>query len=205
MGLAQLSIERGDPINWVPYASRWNLTYGTGERVQTRLMVVNTVGDMNVPVATGAAMARAAGFIELREKDPRYGKTANRVLIDNGTIEAVERVGRFKSANGDFVHMDVENFAGMSNANDGFDVPRLSPPLRLVKRNERAGGMTGVIFPMVIPTGRHGFDGPDPSKPFDLGRVLINMLGHYGQTMGETVSFESCMEKSTCSWVPPEP
>ncbi len=49
---------------------------------------------MNVPIATGTAIARAAGFIELYRKDPRYGKTVNRVLIDTGTIEGVERTGR---------------------------------------------------------------------------------------------------------------
>ena len=39
----------------------------------------------------------------------------------------------------------------------------LSPPLRLVKPSVRIGGTTGTLFPMVLPTGRHGFDTPNPA------------------------------------------
>jgi hypothetical protein len=67
------------------------------------------------------------------------------------------------------------------------------------------GGITGMILPMVIPTGRHGFDTPDPSLPFNLGAVLLNMLGRYVQTGGTELPMESCMESSSCSWVPPFP
>jgi hypothetical protein len=206
MGLAQLAIEKGDPVNFVPNAERHRiLRYGTGEEVSTRLLVVNTIGDMNVPVATGIALARVAGSIELFEKDPRYGKTANRVLIDTGTVEAVERVGRWTNSRGDFVHMDIEHLSALSGADDKFDVPRLAPPIRLVRHSDRIGGYVGVLFPMVVPTGRHGFDPPDPTLPFNLGGVLMNMLGRYMQSDGMELPFEACMEKSTCSWVPPFP
>jgi hypothetical protein len=206
MGLAQLAIERGDPVNFLQNTERHRvLRYGTGEEVGTRMVVVNTIGDMNVPVASGVAIGRVAGMVELFSKDPRYGKTENRVLIDTGVIEAVERVGRYQNSKGEDVLMDVDHFSALSGSDDKFDVPRLNPPLRLVKPSERVGGVTGMIFPMVVPTGRHGFDTPDPSLPFDLGSVMLNMLGRYLQTSGEELPMEACMESSTCTWIPPVP
>ncbi len=206
MGLAQLAIDKGDPINFLPNAEQHRiLRYGTGETVATRTLIVNTIGDMNVPIATGTAAARAAGFINLFDKDPRYGKTPNRVLIDVGTIEGVERVGRWTNSKGDDVHMDVENLASLSGSMDGFDVPRLTPPIRLVHQSDRIGGWSGVVFPMVLPTGKHGFPPPDPSQSFDLGSVMLNLTGRYLQTGGMELPFEACMEDSSCPWVPPLP
>ncbi len=206
MGLAQLAIERGDPVNFLPNTERHRvLRYGTGEEVGTRMIVVNTIGDMNVPVAAGVSIGRAAGMVDLYTRDPRYGKTPNRVLIDTGVIEAVERVGRYQNSQGQDVLMDIDHFSALSGADDKFDVPRLSPPLRLVKPSDRVGGITGMIFPMVAPTGRHGFDTPNPSLPFNLGAVMLNMLGRYLQTGGAELPMEACLESSTCSWVPPVP
>lgn len=208
MGLAQMAIDRGDPVNFLPNAERHRiLRYGTGEEVSTRMMVVNTIGDMNVPVATGVSIARVAGLMPIYEQDPRYNKTPNRVLIDNGVLEAVERTGRFQNSMGQNVLMDIDHLSALSGSGtqDGFDVPRLNPPFRLVQRSERVGGVTGVLFPMVVPTGRHGFDTPDPSLPFNLGAVLLNMLGHYAETGGEELVFDACLETSTCSWTPPIP
>jgi hypothetical protein len=203
MELAQMAVDRGDPVNFAPNFERRLLKYGTGEEVRTRALVFNTIGDMNVPIATGAAIARAAGFIELRSKDPRYGKTINRLLIDTGTLEGVERTHRFQNSQGADVHMDLENFASVTGADDGFDVPRLGQPLRAVKPSTRLGGVSGALFPMVAPTGRHGFDAPDPSLPFDLGSLLQNVSGRYLSTGGRQLSFEPCMVTSSCSWIPP--
>ncbi len=206
MGLAQLAIERGDPINYLPFVEKHRvLRYGTNEEVWTRMLVVNTIGDMNVPVASGVAIARAAGFINLFEKDPRYQKTDNRVLIDTGVIAAVERAQPYKNSTGQPVLTDVDHFSAINSVDDGFDAPRLGPPLRLVKKSDRVGGVTGVIFPMVAPTGRHGFDPPNPSKPWDLGGFLMNSLGHYLETGGAEFATEPCVMAGTCSWSPPIP
>jgi hypothetical protein len=205
MGLAQMAVDKGDPVNYAPNFERRLLKYGTGEEVHTRALVFNTIGDMNVPVATGAAISRAAGFIELRAKDARWGKTQNRVLIDTGTLEGVERTHRWQNSKGEDVHMDIEDFALVSNADDKFDVPRLSPPFRDVNPSTRVGGITGTLFPMVVPTGRHGFDTPDPSKPFDLGSLIMNLTGRYMSSGGKTLSFEACMVSSSCDWIPPVP
>lgn len=206
MGLAQLAIDQGDPVNYLQNVERHRvLRYGTGEEVSTRLVIVNTIGDMNVPVASGVAIARAAGFIGLTEKDPRYGKTENRVLIDNGVIKAVERALPYRNSKGEPVLKDIEHFSKINNVDDGFDVPRLDPPLRLVKRSQRVGGFSGVIFPMVSPTGKHGFDPPDPAKTWDLGSFLMNALGRYMASGGQEFTMEPCMMQNSCSWIPPVP
>ncbi len=206
MGLAQLAIDQADPVNYLPNVERHRvLRFATGEEVSTRLLVVNTIGDMNVPVATGTAIARAAGFISLTEKDPRYGKTPNRVLIDNGVIKAVERAEPYRNSAGNPVLMDIDHFSAVTGANDGFDVPRLNPPFRLVKKSERVGGMSGVIFPMVVPTGKHGFNPPDPSSTWDLGSFLMYGLGRYMASGGTEFPMEACQVRNDCSWIPPIP
>ncbi len=202
MGIAQTILDSGDPINFAPYFERWPMTYGTGETVHTRAMVMNTIGDMNVPMATGAALARAAGLIDLTQKDARYGKTPNQMLIDTGALEAVERTGRYLNSAGEPVLMDLEHFSSIVPVDDGFDVPRLSPPLRLV-RAAANGGYSGALFPMVKPTGRHGFDTPDPSRPFDLGSFLFNMLGRYLVSGGRDFVIEKCEVDNSCDWIPP--
>jgi len=156
-------------------------------------------------MATGAAIARAAGFIELFKKDARYGKTPNRVLIDTGALEAVERTGRHYNSRNQPVLMDLENLASVVPVDDGFDVPRLGPPLRLVKPSSRLGGVTGVLFPMSRATGQHGFDLPDPSRPWNLGTFMVNMVGRYVSTNGRELPIEKCLEDSTCSFIQPLP
>ncbi|MBL9038274.1 MAG: hypothetical protein JNG84_07170, partial [Archangium sp.] len=206
MGLAQLAIERGDPINYLPNVERHRvLRYATGEEVSSRMLVFNTIGDMNVPVATGAAIARAAGYIDIKNIDPRYGKTPNRVLIDNGVLEATERSQPYRNSAGEPVLVDIEHLSSLANLDDGFDVPRLNPPFRMVRKSERVGGYTGVLFPMVVATGRHGIETPNPALPFDLGSFMLNLIGQYMATDGMEAPFEGCMFSNTCEWVPPAP
>lgn len=97
--------------------------------------------------------------------------------------------------------MALEHLASITDPDDGLDVPRISPPLRLVR--QRAGGMTGVVIPMLAPEGKHGFIGPDPSAPFDLGTLLSSVLGRYASTTGQQLGFERCQVDSSCSWIPP--
>lgn len=204
IGLSQLILDPADPINFAPNFENRTLTYGNGETVRTRALVVNTIGDMNVPMATGASIARAAGFIDLYKKDPRYGKTPNRVLIDTGALEAVERTGRYKDSQGRDVLMDVEDVAGLANKTNVFDSPKLNPPLRLMKQSERIGGYSGALFPMDNAMGRHGFSMPDPARPFDIGTFMFNVAGLYMQTWGAELRYEACALDTSCSWIPPK-
>ncbi|MCA3016505.1 MAG: hypothetical protein INH41_29330 [Myxococcaceae bacterium] len=205
IGFAQVLLDAADPVNFAPNYQRRILEYGTGERVRTRALIMNTVGDPVVPVAAGTALARAAGYLDLTSRDARYGMTVNQVLVDSWIIEGVNRTSPFRNSRGQPVLMDVENLSGTVPVDDGFDVPRLNPPLRHVLPSPVVGGTVGVLYPMPSPTGRHGFDLPDPKKRWDDGTYLVNMLARYLASRGTEVSFDGCQHTSSCPWIAPTP
>jgi hypothetical protein len=200
LGLSQVALEAADPMNWAPY---WNgsrtLTYGTGETSHTNVMMMPSIGDPGVLIAGGIAMARAAGFVEYDRIDPRYGKSQNQVLLDSHVIEGTVRVSPYTNSNGDPVLMDVDHLASVASVDDGLDVPRLAPPIRLMRQNAD-GSYSGMILPMLDPKGKHGFVGPDPTKAFDLGTYLLNITARYLQSSGREFSWDKCQEKSKCPW-----
>lgn len=201
IGFAQTLLDPADPVNFAPNYQRRILQYGTGERVRTRALIMNTVGDPVVPVAAGTALARAAGYLDLTSRDARYGKTVNQVLVDSHIIEGVSRTSPFTNSRGQHVLMDIENLSSTVPVDDKFDVPRLNPPLRHVFKSEIVGGTVGVLYPMPSPTGRHGFDLPDPKKAWDDGTYLVNMLARYLSSEGTQVSFDGCQHTSSCPWI----
>jgi hypothetical protein len=202
MAIAQIALESGDPVNFAPFYEKWLLKYGTGEEVRTRAMVINTIGDMNVPMATGVSIARAAGFIDLTNKDPRYGKTPNRVLIDNHVLESVERAGPYRNSQGQPVLMDVDHYSRIAGVDDGFDVPRLDPPLRLIGKSENLGGYRGMMLPMPVPTGKHGFDAPNPAATWNLGGFMFGTMGRYMSTDGKDFNMDKCNVDFSCAYFP---
>lgn len=210
LGLAQVALEGADPANTAPFLhGDRTLTYGTGETVQTRVFYINTMGDPGVPTASGVAMARAAGLIDFKNVDPRWGKTQQQVLLDTGTVEGAESSGRWKDSMGKDVLMDIDSFQdvslGAGHAGDGFDVPRLMPAFRNLRHNSAAqgGGISAQFFPMMDPLGVHGFPQPKPEKPFDLGSLLINQMIRYLHTNGQELDFDACQLDWSCAWLPP--
>jgi hypothetical protein len=201
LGLSQIALESADPMNWAPY---WDgtrqLTYGTGETTHTNVLVIPSAGDPGVMVADGIALGRAAGFIEYHRDDPRYGKSQNQELIDTWAVEGTVRMNRYQDAQGTPVLMDVEHLAAVVPVDDGLGVPRLDPPLRLVRQNAKDGSWAGFILPMLSPQGKHGFAAPDPTQPFDLGTYLLNIIGRYIQSSGTQFSWDKCQAKSDCPW-----
>lgn len=119
--LAQMVLERGDPIN---YARRVFLDPLTAPDVPVRprsMLVTNTTGDPNVTIATGYALARAAGIVPFLPADApahlaeyrapagfeaRYPgfSSPNDVYIATHAIEGLSRLGRHPAA------MGAENF-----------------------------------------------------------------------------------------------
>jgi hypothetical protein len=176
------------------------MTYGTGETSRTNVVVMPSVGDPGVLIANGVALGRAAGFIEYDRDDPRYGKPQNQVMIDTHTIEGTVRLGHYVDSKGTPVLMDVDHLAQVVPVDDGLDVPRLDPPLRLVRQNPKDGSYAGFILPMLSPQGKHGFVAPDPTQAFDLGTYLLNIIGRYMQQGGRALSFDKCQATSTCPW-----
>ena len=200
-GVAQIAFEPADPMNWAPY---WDgtrtLTYGTGETTRTNVLLMPSTGDPGVMIAAGVALGRGAGFIPYDHDDPRWGKSANQALIDTFTIEGTVRLAHFRDSKGTPVLMDVEHLAAVVPVDDGLDVPRLDPPLRLMRQNTSDGSWSGFIMPMLSPQGKHGFIAPDPALPFDFGTYALNIVGRYLQSSGKQFSWDKCQVTSTCAW-----
>jgi hypothetical protein len=201
LGLSQVAMESADPMNWAPYwdGSR-TMRYGTGETTHTSVMLMPSVGDPGVLIASGVALGRAAGFIAYDRADARYGKSQNQQMLDTFTTEGTVRLAHFKDSQGNAVLMDVEHLAGIVPVDDGLDVPRLDPPLRLMAQNPVDGTYSGFILPMLSPQGKHGFVSPDPTQAFDLGTYLLNIIGRYMASNGREFSWDKCQVTSECPW-----
>ena len=93
MTVAQTVLEPGDPVNWARHYALEPIAYPESDPDAipgTNTIVLNGVGDTNVPVATGIAIARAAGIVGFVEADGRYGeKSEMDVLIEHGVVEGV--------------------------------------------------------------------------------------------------------------------
>ncbi len=200
--LAQIALEPADPANFAPFwQGHRTFSYGDGQTVSTRALLLPMTGDPGVPVATATALMRAAGFVDYRNDDPRYGKSQMQQLIDVGFVEGVERTKRYQNPMGKDVLMDVDVFQNISMANDGFGTPRLNPPMRLVKPSDDGAGQVGALFPMMNPQGEHSLPVPDPGLPFDLGTLVLDLFADYLGSGGTRVALEPCMVRSDCPWL----
>ncbi|MSP93507.1 MAG: hypothetical protein EXR79_17230 [Myxococcales bacterium] len=182
IGFAQLVLDPADPAVVMRHALSGEMKYPTGETVNTHSIVLSTIGDMNVPVSTGAALARAAGLLDYTTKVPEWGnRTANQVLIDAKVLEAVDRIPHFYHDQPDGgggtkkvgTLFDVDDLSGSfalakdptampyPRGHDGYFAPRLNPPLwtKTVK-DDGKGGVSGAFFPYVRDTGKHDIDFP---------------------------------------------
>jgi hypothetical protein len=207
LALGQIALESADPANFAPfYDGTRTLKYGDGSQVKTRALLVPMAGDPGVPISTANALMRAAGFLDVRQIDPRYGKSSQQQLIDVGFVEGVERTRRYLDSQGRPALMDVDVLQAVRpGADDMFGVPRLNPPLRAFGPSEKIGGVVGGLMPYMDPEGAHSFPIPDPGKSFDLGSLLLNTFGAYLSSGGTKVPLEPCVERSNCDWFPPIP
>ena len=151
LGIAQIALEPGDPANMARHYFEDPVEYGS-ETSPANVMVVATVGDMNVPINTGVAIARAAGILDVFTPDPRLadethpdGRTANRVLLDTETILGLEHMSVYRRpSDGRQVLFDVDDFDRSGSppepgwTGDGQQAPSLEVPLRVWRR--RADG-----------------------------------------------------------------
>jgi len=222
-GIGQLVLDPADPVVFAPHLMRDPLYFaGTDTQTNSHALIITTMGDMNVPASSGITYARAAGIIDYKTDDPRFGKPMNQVLIDNYTAEAVHKIPRYTDSAGNPVHMDVENF---SAGNDiwGDSVPRTSEPLRIgFDTQDPIGGQSAAIFPLTNPTGQHGFDAPGKMTDrvrskciaecavegtcscasmtsYDIGSFMLNMIGRYFANDGMQIDADLCLSRGDCS------
>ncbi|MFL5458604.1 MAG: hypothetical protein ACJ78X_19580 [Myxococcales bacterium] len=244
--LAQTVLEPADPINYAPYWFQSQLAGPGNSRVRidgsltgpAPTLVVGTVGDPAIPVSSAIALARAAGIVEMNQPDPAYGIPIDQVLIEAGVVEGAARTQRFASSTfgprADLAgHVRCDDPAGCNgpvlvdpsgyscdaagaNCTDGFNAPRLNPPLQqqLLKPVKMPDGSTtfsGLLLPYLSPTGQHGFTSPQAGKAFDIDRYLANLIGRYFETKGAEVRFDRCQaaepvgQTPECPWMAPPP
>lgn len=163
LGLGQLVLDGGDPASYARHALMEPLEYpGTMQRTGAHTLLVATMGDMNVPASSGVTLGRAMGLIDYLGSLPEQdGKSANQVLLDTYTTEAVHSLGRHHDERGQPVHLDIELFSDGADLWTAQGIPRLRNPLRSgLNHRDRLGGYSGAIFPYAIPEGQHGFNFP---------------------------------------------
>ena len=232
VGLGQLVLDRADPAVLGRHMLREPLTYANGQRTGSHALVVSTIGDMAVPVSSGITFARAVGLIDYLKSDARYGKSPNQVLIDTYTAESVHNLRRYRDDDGQGVHLDVDDFSGGTDLH-GRQVPRLDPPLRLVREPDEQGGISAAIFPLSDKQGQHGFDQPGQQiekmrdrcrdkcaasgkgqcgcneialrTHFDIGTFMGNVTSRYASSGGRELSFDLCNARDDCADIPPPP
>lgn len=226
--LGQLVLDPGDPASFARHLQREPLTFATGEQTGTHAIVISTMGDMNVPASAGLNYARAAGLIEHRKPDARYGKPVNQELIDDWTFEAAFTTARYHDENGANLHLDVENF---SRGTDmwGARIPRKAMPYHLgFDGTDPLGGKSLSLVPYTVPEGQHGFALPgemldrsrnfcratcgvgDPTDPcdcahkpfFDIGLFMFRMVGRWLASDATFVDIDLCQSDDNCGGRP---
>ena len=227
LGLGQIILEPGDPINYGPkYRNPLNIL--PEGKVPTNLLLILTAGDFTVPVSAGAALGRAAGIIGYKEIDTRYGKTQNQLLIDTHVMESVDKLKYFATDNCHY-HKDAINFDidDLSDGRHWDSPPRLDeivrppecsgdeppescntpceklPPLRAVLETD--SGVHAVRIPMLKSRGQHALDLPDSSVEFDPSTFSFNQIGHYLINQGKILSDHPCLATNDCSSCAGEP
>jgi len=201
LGLGQAIVDAADPANYAALFQR-PIDYSDIEprrSMQRRALVIATLGDSNVPVSTGIAIARAAGYIG-QEVDPRYGKSQDELLIDNYVVEGIAESKRF----GEDVGVMLYDADDLDNDTDGYDAPSPADPLRITVTNPD-GSMSGLRLPFIFPKGEHGFMVQSPEKPFDIDTFMVNQITWYFQSKGRVLSDEPCLATSTCDFFKPTP
>lgn len=116
--LAQTALEPGDPISFAPHYALRPMTDPQGRVMAPHAVAtMNTIGDMNVPLNSGIAFARATGALpflrpEHAAKYPELAdyatpealyaalgrRTPNQDLIDNHVIEGITELARHPAA-----------------------------------------------------------------------------------------------------------
>ncbi len=161
-----------------------------------------------------------------------YTRTPDTMLVDRGVIEGISRFDRFPSASDPGALFDVDN---LSEGMQGFGQQTLTLALRLVRMASLAVGTDDAALAVVwTPTlggrwsgatgpvdallnadtsedGKHGYDNPDPSRPWDPGTYLQTVIARFFSTDGQDVYYRShpmrheCAATATCDFIPPLP
>lgn len=191
IGVSSAALEPGDPISYARYFNDPIEVLG-GE--PTNILLMPTPGDMIVSINTGIALARAAGMVEFREEDERYGMSVNEWLIDTEVVRGLEQHGPWTDDAGTPVLFDADD---LDNGSNEYGEPS-DAPLRYT--TDTSSGQSGLRLPYINPNGSHGFAFPDPEMDFDINTFSMNQIARYIQTNGAEISDDPCLADGSCDF-----
>lgn len=187
-----MAAEAGDPI---AYSRRWfTEPFEALGGAPRNVLMMPTVGDDVVPIATGIALARAAGLVNTTEPDDRYGVTVDRWLVDRSVLHGYEELGPYTNDNGDPVLFDPDD---ADDGTDGTGAPS-DTPLRVTI--ETASGVSGLRVVYADPRGSHGWFLPEPGPPFDTNTFSTMQAAWYLASRGQELLHEPCFETADCEF-----
>lgn len=193
-----LVLEPGDPIAYARHYVEEPFEELGGK--PTNVFIMPTPGDSIVSINTGIALARAAGYLDRENVDPRYGMTIDQYLIDRKVVHGLEEYDGYTGIDGQPCLFDVDD---LDEGTDGTGAPSDDVPLRVTLTHE--GGVGGLRLPYVQTTGSHAFGLPEPDHPFDIAHFAIMQAGVYLASEGQLLSDDICLEDGSCDFLPEAP
>lgn len=195
LDVSSMLLEAGDPIAYAPH---WFLDpYPEHGGREKNALVHVTIGDGTVPIATGIALARAAGLVDYETVDPRYGTTVDAWLIDRHVVEGITGFSPYtRASDGRRVLFDPDDLDG---GTDELGAPS-EAPLRVVRQGER--GVQGLRIVYTSVDGTHGYFNPEPWRAFDVALFATNQWTHYLRTAGAELDDDPCFARLDCDRFP---
>ncbi|MCB9743422.1 MAG: hypothetical protein H6740_12540 [Alphaproteobacteria bacterium] len=193
-------LEPGDPAAYAPYYMTGHpdlADVGGGKPIN--VLVIPSIGDPIVNVATGIALARSAGFIERDQPDDRYGMSQDQFLIDRGVVQGLEQYGPYTNSSGASILFDPDDLDGGVNV---YEEPS-DTPLRVTVETE--SGISGMRLPYARPQGTHSFGLPEPDLEFDVSTFIVFQVSSWFASGGQVLSDDPCLEDASCPWIPAIP
>jgi len=202
VGLAQMVLEPGDPINYARHFVDEPLDIRPEGPTPTNLLVISTLGDPMNPSDVHVAAARGAGLFDLERDDPRYGMPAIDWLVANHVLEGVCGYDRFApNDDGDEVIFDpdaLDRLAGRGDDANEFGAPKPEPGDELRLTLETGTGQSGVRFGHMLPCGKHSFFLTDPTNAFNIDEYLNSLAGFWFATDTAIILDDGCHETTSC-------
>ncbi|MBI2890057.1 MAG: hypothetical protein HYY13_04655 [Nitrospirae bacterium] len=213
LSIAQTALDPGDPVAYAPhyFTDPLDFSYDPDikpEDVPVPVLVVNTVGDMNVPISSGISIARAAGVIDLTsEKADTGGRTENEIILDHFVAEGAERLRRFSGPPWSDDRSILFDLDDLDDGTDSYRAPDLRaegyPPLRVMRATPN--GVSGMRIPYMRDTGQHCFGPSNPSRPFNVENFIMNQAAAYFLFDGRRLPDDACLATSSCDFTPQAP
>lgn len=187
-GMAQWIIERGDAINLAKHYFTNEFGSPITGSPEKGVLLINTIGDANVPINTGNAIATAAGLWSLDE-----AKTLLRAGLNLGYIPPPWGTSLTDAPVFDPEDLDDDgrecgfDDAERCNYATSIGVTALNPPLSVVK-SPTSDRVSAIRWPYINEKGHHAFALPgDINHGIDWGVYMANQIGYYFASEGTCV------------------